>query len=202
MYSLPNVYSPTDQAIKDIFGNVDTNVDRVQLLDRVYWSRLTFAATNSIDENSTKFFGTITNTNLRDTNWPSNDGTLPSPNMLAIRSIGFYLPPNTAEADALALFDSLALVLKIRSTEVYNAPLHTLSPGSGPSFFSTTTVAATTKTYITNGTPGRSGMHVMDIPIVIPPNTKLEIFLKGTAVVASATCKPEVLLRGPALSGV
>lgn len=197
-YNLLATFSPTDQTIVDAFGHVDTQVNQVSLLDRPLYDRITYAATNVIDENSSKFFSSRQGKNLRDTNMPK-ESELPNPDMFRIMGIGFYLPPTTAAADAEAILDSLSLVIAIRSTTLFESPLHRLVAGGGLQFSGT---AAANKVYINNGTPGRQAAHIMDWPIVIPPLTTYSVYLKGTPVTCSAQVRPEVVLNGWWLKGV
>lgn len=190
------IVSGTSDLIKKAFGDLAVNLDKANILDRPLYDRITFAAAATIDENSARFFHSLSGKNLRDTNMPQAD-SLPAPDMFSIKSIGVYFPSSTAEADLLAILDGLSLVIKVRSTEVFNAPIWTLTPGGGLSGF--TTVAA--KTYLSNGHPTREAMHTMALPIVIPSLTNFECFFKGTTVTATAQVKPEVCFRGLWLKG-
>lgn len=186
----------TSELVKKAFGDLPVNLDKANILDRPLYDRLTFAASAPINENTARFFHTMGTKDLSDTNMPTPD-QLPAPDMFSIKSIGLYFPINTTAADLIGIFDQLALVIKVRSTEVFNAPLWTLTPGGGMTGF--TTVAATT--YVGNGLPTREAMHTMALPIVIPSLTTYEVFLKGTQFAPAAQVKMTCILRGLWLKG-
>lgn len=190
------IVNGNDQLIQGAFGDLAVNLAKANVLDRPLYDRLTFAASAPINENTARFFHTMGTKDLSDTNMPTPD-QLPAPDMFSIRSIGVYFPTDTGRADIIGILDQLALVIKVRSTEVFNAPLWTLTPGGGVSAFTT----AATTSFIGNGLPTREAMHTMALPIVIPSLTTYEVFLKGTQFAPAAQVKITCIFRGLWLKG-
>lgn len=189
--------SPDVQALiatafsSQVFASGALDVQHTPLYDT-----LSFAAGANVTSGSTFFdnVGSASGKTYAQTNMEQSR-RLPAPEAFAVLGIRVLYQANTAGqtpllSDIIQIQQNFALEFWLGQKYYHRAPLWTLSPGGGIWGFAAaaTTVAATTINTVSanNGSPSRSDMHRLSIPLTIETNGTFYARLVGTSSITLA----------------
>ena len=180
----------SQQTIINAFNSQTYVKSQMDVQHTPLYDTVTISAGGSVNNNTASFFtnvGSMSGKTLAQTNLGSNK-ELQAPEAFSIFALRLRVAENIYYADFENIMNGFALQFWIGNKWYNLAPIWHYNAGGGIwGTGAATTVASTTITNWTNGTPGRESMHKLAIPIVIENKAQFFAQLVGNAYTLTAS---------------
>lgn len=176
------------QTIVDAFNSQTYIQDQVDVQHTPIYDTVTIAAGGSLSSLTSAFFqnvGPQSGKTLALTNM-NQPGRLQAPEAFSIFGIRLRLSEDIFRADMITIMNGFALQFIIGQKTYNLAPIWHYNPGGGITGTSALAAGAT-PSILGNGTPARTHMHKLAIPIVIENQANFSASLQGTAQTLTAS---------------